>query len=230
MHQPPSDPLAAVVLAAGMSRRMGALKSVLPVGGVPLVLRTVHLYLAAPDVQRVYVVTGHAADQLAEALAGLDVQLVHNASHQAGEMLSSVQAGVAAAVDCGAAIIAAVDQPMVKAATIAALAGAWRETRARVVRPIHRGRGGHPVLLDLCGRDEIRALPRDATLKRYTHAHVERTISVDVDDPAILEDIDTPADYVRAMQMWIAQQRSGLCQSRTAAMPVTPRPVAVAAV
>src|ERR1700761_3262483 len=87
--------LSAVVLAAGLSRRMGAAnKLLLPVGGQPLVRRVVSTIASLPFAE-IVVVTGHQVDQVVIALAGLPVRVVHNTRYEEGQM-TTVRAGLAA--------------------------------------------------------------------------------------------------------------------------------------
>lgn len=222
MERASGNRVAAAVLAAGLSRRMGTAKALLPIGDRPLIVHVVQSLINSQRVERVYVITGHAAARVSDELSGFDVTILHNAQYAGGEMLSSVQVAVAGARnEHNALLLSAVDQPMVSPHTIAGLIDAWHEHQPRIAQPSYRGRRGHPILLDLCGAEEILALPRDAALRDYTRAHREQTLQLDVDDSAILEDLDTPHDYVRAMQQWVAQQRSALCQPETAKSPVS---------
>jgi molybdenum cofactor cytidylyltransferase len=94
-----------------------------------------------------------------------------------------------------AVLIALCDQPMVREATVSALAAGWRARRPRILLPKFHGRRGHPIVLSAVGFSEIISLPADATLKAYTSSHASEMIEMEVDDDAIARDIDTPADY-----------------------------------
>ena len=200
----------AVVLAAGASRRMGTCKALLPLGGMPLIARMVESVLCAGagEIDPILVVTGHEPHRIAEVLSEYPVAFAHNDDHVTGGMLSSVQTGAAALAqhfgDTDAFFLILGDQPMVRPDTLDTLLDAWRIARPRVVLPTFNGTHGHPILLDARGIDEILALPRHggATLKTYTAQHARDTIDVPVSDPAVLEDIDTPADYQRLLERW----------------------------
>lgn len=202
--------IAAVVPAAGMSRRMGRLKPLLPFGDKPMLAR-VSENLAAAGAAPVIVVTGHAAPDIVAALRasgsrdanGGDLLCAHNADYAAGGMLSSVQTGVRALPeDAEAFLLALGDQPMVRPATLRALLRARRETGAPIVRPVHGGRRGHPVLFDARCAPDILALPAGATLKTYVTQRRAEAVEVAVDDAAVLADVDTPEDYQRALREW----------------------------
>lgn len=189
---------AGLILAAGYSSRMGTLKPLLRFGGLTALEQIVDR-LRRGGVTEIWVVVGHAAAQIKAALPGLPVQWVQNAYYERG-MLSSVLAGVAALrEETDAVLLWPVDVPLVSPDTVATLRAAWRKRPAPVVYPVFQQRRGHPPLLD------IASVPADtpwncpgglrAILQRY-HALARE---VAVDDPAILLDCDTPADYERLL-------------------------------
>jgi molybdenum cofactor cytidylyltransferase len=227
-YEPMFDPtIGAVVLAAGQSRRIGAnvVKAMLPFAGVPLLRRVVEAIQCVPEVRLTCVVTGHERAQILYALQNLDVLHVQNPDYATGEMLSSIKTGLGCVRGRANAVLLSLgDQPAVRPDTIRTIIRSWldadRSIRPLIVLPSYQGKHGHPILLDSRGIDEILALSGpDATLKTYTAAHAQQTIDVPVDDPAILEDIDTPADYERALKRWSAdaeQLRSQTCPTARA--------------
>jgi molybdenum cofactor cytidylyltransferase len=179
---------------------MGSHKLLLPWRGRAMIADVVQRARAAAT--DVVVVTGRDAAATADALAGLDVQLVHNPNYAVGEMISSVKAGVAALSrgprTCAAFFLVLGDQPGVAAETFTRLIDAWRDNpHARVISPTWNHRRGHPVLFAAAGIDEILDLPPDATLKTYVARHADASIEVEVDDPAVCADVDTPEQYER---------------------------------
>ena len=178
---------------------MGRHKLVLPWRGDGRTIIADVVGRARAAVSHVVVVTGHHANATAEALRGHDVQIVHNAAYAAGEMISSAKVGVAALPPtCQAFLLVLGDQPGIAASTFARLIDAWRENpAARIISPTWNNRRGHPVLFSAAGIGEILALPADATLKTYVTRHANDSIKVDVDDPAVCADVDTPEQYVR---------------------------------
>lgn len=193
-HEPP---IAAVILAAGLSRRMGALKPLLPLVGRPMIVRVVETFVAC-EVRPILLVTGHEAQQVQQAVAGTGVVCVHNPRY-AQDMLTSVQAGVAALPkDIGAFFVALGDQPGVRSKTIGQMMRTWRERRPMLVRPVLQGRHGHPVLFSAELAGEILALRPGQTLKTVVQQHHSRALECHVDDAGVVEDVDTPEDYERA--------------------------------
>ncbi len=186
---------AAVILTAGRSRRAGVFKPAHVHRGRPLLLH------AIAGLQRwrapVLVVTGFRHALIAGMLAGRPgVVTVRNPNPEHG-MFSSVRTGVAALPDAltGFFVLPA-DCPFVAPRTHAALLAAFaRHGSARPVIPVHAGRGGHPVLLPASARQTILAAPPGATLRAVLGDLAPERLPVD--DPAVLTDLDTPADLRR---------------------------------
>ena len=202
----PAGAVAAVIPAGGRSRRMGAVKALLPFGGRPMIARVVEAVARAGAVSDIVVVTGHVVEEISAALAGLPCRLVHNPAHATGEMISSVRAGVASLpADVSAFFVVLADQPMVRPESLIAMTDALRRSGAPVVLPRHAGPRGHPVLFDGRCREQVLALPPDATLKDLVRGHGDRCLELDLTDPAVVTDVDTPEDYQRALAEWERQ-------------------------
>ena len=207
MSEPPR--IAAVVLAAGLSRRMGTPKALLPLGDKPLLVRVIEAIVSAGGIEPIVVVTGHAAAEVEEILRPFPVHPVHNAAYATGGMLSSVQTGVAAVSGKADAFFMVLgDQPLVRPDTFTAMSRAWAQAtpRPRVVLPTYDGKHGHPILLASDGAHEILSLRGEQTLRSYTSTQSKRTLELAIDDPAVLSDIDTPQDYQTAIER-LAQPR-----------------------
>ena len=183
---------------------MGRFKPLLPFGGKPLLAHVIESVQFDTSIAPIVVVTGHNADALAAVLGIYSVHEAHNPAYAGGGMLSSIQTGLAAVKgQADAVLIALGDQPMVRRKTVRSVVSAWTERRPRVVLPTHRGKHGHPILLSAEGIDEILALPAgESTLKTYTDRQVEHTLDWNIDDPAILYDLDTPDEYAAALTRW----------------------------
>jgi CTP:molybdopterin cytidylyltransferase MocA len=189
---------AAIVLAAGMSRRMGRHKPLLPIGDRAMIAHVVDRFPLA-GVDSVYVVTGFESANVMAALGSRDVVEVHNANHRDGGMLSSVQCAVRAARDCEAFFLSLGDQPFISPDTLREMMSAFASPEASIVLPSYRGKHGHPILIDSAFADEILSLEPDQTLNDFIKRHTDGTREIDVDDPAVVEDIDTPDDYARVL-------------------------------
>ena len=184
----------AVVLAAGESKRMGRPKQVLPYGR-STILETVLDHVLASPVDGTLVVLGAAADKVAPLLAKLPVETIVNPDFRSG-MLSSVQRGIRALpASARAALIFLGDQPAVGPETSGRVLAAYRVSGRGIVLPVHAGRGGHPLLIDLKYRAEIDGLSAGIGLRELLVRHPDDIFRVEIDDPGVLLDIDTPEDY-----------------------------------
>ncbi len=193
----PCRGLAGVVLAAGLSTRMGAFKPLLPLDG-RTVLEGAIATLREGGVADVVVVTGHRGDELTAAIARAGARRVHNPRYEEG-MYTSVQAGVAAlSDDLAAFFLLPCDIPRAGAATVRQLARARHEAGdPAVIYPVHRRRRGHPPLIAARLIPGIlRAEPRGG-LREVLHGFAGEVIEVKVDQPGILRDLDTWESYER---------------------------------
>jgi molybdenum cofactor cytidylyltransferase len=190
-----SEPkIAAIVLAAGRSTRMGGANKLLAgIGGKPMVRRVVEAALAS-RARPILVVTGHQADGVQAALAGLDVTFVDNPDYAAG-LSSSLKAGIGAVPgDCDGALVVLGDMPQLAGAHLDRLIAAFAaEPVATIVLPTHAGRPGNPVLWPSDCFAEMRHLDGDAGAKRLLAVHADRVREVDLGTDAIFADVDTPA-------------------------------------
>ena len=175
-----------VVLAAGMSRRAGRFKMALPLGDRTVIEASVASL--APFCERVIVVVGWQEERVRELLAGCEgVECVTNPDYAEG-MFSSVRVGIAH-VRSPRFLLLPGDQPLTQPETVRRLL----EAEGEIVIPAHGGRKGHPVRIASHLIPEILAEPTTATLRDYIAGRGYAT--VEVDDPGILRDIDTLADY-----------------------------------
>jgi len=188
--------VAAIILAAGASSRMGRPKQLLDWHGRPLVRAVAEQALAA-RLDQVYVVVGAAGAAVATALEGLPLHIVANRHYAVGQS-SSLHAGIAALDSAvGAALILLGDQPFVTTAIIEQIVGAWRATGAMIVAPSYQGQRGNPVLFARTIFPELLAVTGDQGARGVLAADPSRIHSVAFDDPRPLADIDTLEAYRR---------------------------------
>ena len=192
--------VAAVVLAAGDSTRMGSPKALLAApDGQPFVVRITRAFAAA-GITRVAVVTGAAHQRIVEAVDAaalpVAVSVVRNPDPGRGQV-SSLWTGMDAVVtpDTEALLMTLVDVPMLSPATIDAVVSEWRRTHAPIVRPAIGAAHGHPVLFDRSLFDELRDAPLASGAKAVLRRHEGRIVNVVPPDDGCLRDIDTPDDY-----------------------------------
>jgi molybdenum cofactor cytidylyltransferase len=181
------------VLAAGLARRMGQVKLLLPVGGQPIVRHAVEGVRAA-GLDPVLVVTGPAPAPIEAALAGLGARIVVNPTPEAGQA-GSVRAGIAALPETvDTVLIALGDQPALAPTIIPALLAAHRASGRPIVAPRYQDGPGNPVLFDRVIFAELLALQGDQGARPVIAREPGRVEWVALDLP-MPQDVDTPADY-----------------------------------
>jgi molybdenum cofactor cytidylyltransferase len=184
---------AAIVLAAGLSRRMGRPKLLLEFKGRPVIRHAVERVIAA-GLHPVLVVTGAEHDALARTLAGLEVQLAVNPTPESGQG-SSVGVGVSALpAGTDAVLIALGDQPGVPAEVIPALIEALKQPGKAIAAPRYADGLGNPVLFGSSVFQELLALGGDRGARSVIERDPSRLAVVEVASP-MPQDIDTPEDY-----------------------------------
>lgn len=187
-----------VLLAAGRSQRMGQPKLLLPWHGVQLVRHVAQTALQSP-LDRLVVVVGHRAAHVEAALAGLPLEIVQNDQFMAGQS-TSLRVGVEAARSSDAIVVLLADQPLLQPATIAALRARYKRDRPAIVVPRYHGERGNPVLWDRSMYERLRALSGDQGGRGVLHEFADAVAWVDVDDPGIVLDVDTPTAYAQLLE------------------------------
>ena len=193
-----------VVLAAGLSRRMGHLKALLSFGEQTVIEHVINPLMAA-DLARIAVVLGHRAEEIAAVIAPLAVQILYNPDYRHG-MTTSVQTALRAIDPVpDAYLLALVDQPQIGLQPIQQLLAAFTRTRKGVIIPTYAGKRGHPIILAARYRQEVLALGPTQGLNLVTRGHPDDTLELPLDCDDILRDMDYQADYEAELQRW--QQR-----------------------
>jgi len=192
---------AGVILAAGRSTRMGRSKALLRApDGRTFVARLVDT-LQRGGVETLFVIGRPDDSSLRSEVESLasHARWVENPDADTGGQLSSLLAGLRKADRPGirAMLIVPVDAPMIAAATVARLLEVFNSTRGPIVRARYQGQNGHPVVFSRAMFDELRRADPLVGAKTVLRAHREAIVEVDVDDPGVAGDIDTPADYER---------------------------------
>ena len=186
---------AAIVLAAGLSRRMGRPKLLLTLEGRPVIRHTVERMLAA-GLSDVIVVVGPEHEAIRQALEGLPVRLAVNPTPEAGQA-SSVRRGIQAVSPLATvALIALGDQPWVSADVIHRLLAALAAPGKRIAAPRYADGLGNPVLFAADVFPELLALTGDRGARAVVEKDASRLAVVDVAQ-AMPSDVDTPEDYER---------------------------------
>jgi molybdenum cofactor cytidylyltransferase len=186
----------AIVLAAGASTRMGTPKALLPAGDRTFIRRILETLRDAGVADTVVVVRpGDTAIEAEIAAAGYGRAVV-NHRPELGQ-LSSLIAGLDAVDRAGvdAMLLTLVDVPLIDPGTVRVLCERAARSPAPIVRAVHRGRHGHPVIFKREVFDPVRRADPALGAKAVVRAFPVE--DVDVEDPGIAEDVDTPDDYRR---------------------------------
>jgi molybdenum cofactor cytidylyltransferase len=191
--------MAGVILAAGRSSRMGRPKSLLrhPPSGLTFaghLIRAAHAAGLVP----VFVVVREGEPDIAREAEHHGATLIVNPDPDRGQ-LSSLFAALPSVEAAGAEgmVVLPVDVPLVSPATITAVLNAAADPAALIARASHQGEHGHPVLFKRAVFDELRAADPSVGARAIVRADPRRVRDVEVDEPGVTVDIDTPADYFR---------------------------------
>jgi len=190
--------VSAIVLAAGMSTRMGQNKLLLDFKGKPLIVRAVETLLRS-EVAEVIVVLGHQAELVEAKLAGIPVKLVRNPVYQTGQS-SSVRAGVQAISPQSAAIlIYLADQPLLEPSDINRLVRGFEEAQRvhkSIVVPFYAGQRGNPVILDISYRHAILEVVGDIGFRQVIKRYPSEILAIEMDNDHVVLDVDNIETYL----------------------------------
>lgn len=193
-----------ILLAAGLSTRMGQPKQLLPFGG-KTVVETVAKNMLNSKLNEVIVVIGHCADKILPLIKELPVKTVFNPNYHEG-MLTSIQVGVQSIIDAStrhqfAFSIMLVDQPLITSELIDSVIDAYAQTAKGIVLPSYKYKRGHPVIFQQKYADKILALNAESDGVRSLYRfHSEDIYYVNVDTDAVILDIDNKEDYEKAIK------------------------------
>ena len=208
----PAASIAAIILAAGSSSRMGGgrHKLQLPLGGRPVLLHVIEAARAS-QARPLLVVLGHEAGQVRALLAdyGQELMLRENPDYGQG-MSSSIRAGLQALMDdatVGGALIVLGDQPLMTARILDTLIATQRATGRRIVAPLYEGRRGSPVLFDASLFAELMQVTGDEGGRSVLERHREELLTVEMGSATANFDVDTWEAYQQMVQAWQKQQR-----------------------
>lgn len=191
--------IGALVLAAGLSSRMGQFKLLLPwLEDKPILVHVVSKLIDYP-LKHIVVVTGNRAEEIRETLADFDLSFAHNPDYAEGEILSSLKVGLKNMPETVDAILVVPgDLPQIPLSVLQAVISAYDGDS--IVVPTHAGKRGHPVMFPRRFWEDILALAADKAPRAILKANPEAVKEVPIDTDAILADIDTPDDYQRELK------------------------------
>jgi molybdenum cofactor cytidylyltransferase len=188
--------IAAVILSAGESSRMGEPKALLPIDGQTFIERIVTA-LKNSGLERIVVVLGFNAAEMRRKIAHLPVEIVVNPNYQQGQ-LSSLQAAIRhleSDSSCDGMLVHLVDHPYIDPVLVRAMLQHFGDSKKVIVVPRHQGKRGHPVIFARALFAELLDAPMDQGAKAVVNAHRDETLEIDTEDAGITLDIDTPELY-----------------------------------
>jgi molybdenum cofactor cytidylyltransferase len=190
--------ISAVILAAGLSTRMGRPKLILPWGATTVIGQVVKT-LAQARVDEIVVVTGGARLEVEAALndvPGAAVRTVFNPLYTVDDMLVSLQAGIGVLGEKVQAVLVALgDQPQIEIETVQALVEAYLSGGHPLIVPSYHMRRGHPWIVDRALWSDLLSTPAGSTMRDFLNSHLNQITYMQVDSPSILRDLDTPEEY-----------------------------------
>jgi molybdenum cofactor cytidylyltransferase len=193
---------------------MLAFKPLLPLAGKTLILHALESLQSSGVIGPILVITGHRSAEL-QSMLPPTAKPVFNPDFATGEMLSSIQTGIRALASQNpqnpppAFLLALADQPAVLPETVRTLVAAFFEPAPPppLVVPIYHGKKGHPMVISWALAPAILALPSGDTLRSVVQCNLPQARMMSVPDPWVLEDLDTPEDFVRVQSTWSQARR-----------------------
>ena len=186
--------IAGIILAAGSSSRMGKPKQLLPFGKTTLLGQVIH-NARQSILYEIIVVLGHGADKIQQRLDLSGTRTILNPAYPTGQS-ASLKAGLEAVSDpCQGIIFLLGDQPLVRADIINHLVFRFADFPDKIIIPCFEGQRGNPVILPRSLFPHISSLSGDKGARALFDRFKHLILRVPVADPAILMDVDTPADY-----------------------------------
>lgn len=191
--------VSAVVLAAGLSTRMGRNKLLLNFKDKPLIARLVDTLLAS-KIDEVIVVLGHEIEKVRAELQGKPIRLVHNPDYREG-LSTSVRTGVdAVSPDADGIMICLADQPLLEPADVNQIVAAFADAKKvnkSIVVPFFKGERGNPVILDASLRVAILGIVGDVGCKGVIKRYPEKVYALEMQNDHVVRDVDDVKAYER---------------------------------
>lgn len=189
--------IAALVLAAGLSSRMGSNKMLVRINGLTIIEKTIQVLREAP-LSGISIILGDSSDAVREVLRDYPVNFVYNPDYRSG-MSSSIKCGIKSvlgnkAID--AVLVMLGDMPLIAASTIDRLIEEFRQSRRPIVVPYYNGQRGHPVLFSRAIFAHIMEIRGDNGAREVIEKFPEQVSYVGVNDRGIILDLDTKQDII----------------------------------
>src|SRR3989304_8146674 len=199
----PIEEISVIIPAAGLSTRMGHSKLVLPWGSTTIIGQIIKTF-SLSNINEILIVINPQNNELKDHLEFLKnkfpIQVIYNPETNCGTMLTSIQIGLKSVRNkCKAAMIALGDQPQAQLKTIEKIIAEFCQFKPELIAPSFNMRRGHPWLLSSLVFNEILNMEPNSSARDLLKTYSSKIHYVNVDNDSILQDIDTPLDYERAL-------------------------------
>jgi molybdenum cofactor cytidylyltransferase len=189
--------ISAIILAAGESKRMGRPKMLLPWEDTTVLGKVIETIQQA-GIEDILVVTGGARDEVTKIITHYKTRFTHNKDYASGEMLTSIQLGLRGQEPSAqATLICLGDQPQVEERCARAVLESFRKNKSGIVVPSYQMRRGHPWLIAKELWNEVLQMRAPKSMRDFLNSHKSNIHYVEFDAPSILQDLDTPEDYLK---------------------------------
>ncbi len=189
--------ISAILLAAGQSKRMRRPKMLLPWGNTTVlgkVIETIH----NAGINDILVVTGGAKNEVEKLIANYELRTAYNQNYANNEMLASIQLGLQAQKpEAQATLICLGDQPQVEERSVRIVCEMFLANKSSIVVPSYQMRRGHPWLIAREFWEEVLQMRAQESMREFLNNHGKDIFYIEYDSPSILQDLDTPEDYLK---------------------------------
>lgn len=189
--------ISAIILAAGQSKRMGQPKMLLPWESTTVLGKVIET-LQYAGVVDILVVSGGAREEVERIAEKYNARVVHNEDFANSDMLKSIQLGLQGQkVQSEATLICLGDQPQVEERSVQKVCVEFQQHKSNIIVPSYQMRRGHPWLIARDLWDEVLQMHEPESMRDFLNSHKNDIFYVEHDSPNILQDLDTPADYLK---------------------------------
>jgi molybdenum cofactor cytidylyltransferase len=189
--------ISGIILAGGQSSRIGQPKALLSIGPETF-SECIANKMKRAGVDQVYLITGVDDQKIKDALKDkIPAEIIFNERSKGGQ-ISSLKAGIRCiSPESDGVLVWPVDLPLIKVQTVSKILKSFQSNQKAIVIPTHKERRGHPIVIGRELMTDLLRLPSEHTTRDFLASHATNVLEIDLDDPAILIDIDTPEDYAK---------------------------------
>ncbi|KXS45290.1 MAG: molybdenum cofactor cytidylyltransferase [Candidatus Frackibacter sp. T328-2] len=192
--------ISTIVLAAGMSTRLGRAKQLLSIGETTVIERVIDKLLVA-EVEEIIVVLGHEVDKIEALIENRNVKIVYNSDYQLGQSTSLIKGLHLIDDNCKGVLCMLSDQPLIKVETLNALIAKFESGEELIVYPEYNGQRGNPVIFSTKLKSEMLKASGDQGARGLLTKYQDKSTSIEVKDQGVVFDIDTEEDYQELLEL-----------------------------